>query len=270
MFAKHDPHLRSIIPFGDDPYDAVGSFGIIVGILVALLSLVRAFRPYRKQPPTTAQCVYLVRSQEAVVLAVFLTLLADAVAMARHLSRWVAEPSSGELVLLLVGLLAVTLGVQWLIRKSPERESTRWGRTVVTVLLATCVLAVYPEQLIHRIDTHVLTVVIGDFVLFASMRVLLTALFPYRSDEQVSLPRARGSRSWSGWHTWTIVAGVGLLVGGFAFIGEMGEGAGAMPLFRVLLVACVFVGLGIGGIVIAYALLATPLGLQVATRNEPR
>ena len=57
MFAKHDPHLRSIIPFGSDPYDAVGSFGIIVGMLIALLSVVRAFRPYPKQAPTMAQCV---------------------------------------------------------------------------------------------------------------------------------------------------------------------------------------------------------------------
>jgi len=63
MFAKHDPRLRAIIRFGDDPYDAVGSFGTIVGMLIALLSLVRAFRPYRKQSPTKAQCVYLVRSQ---------------------------------------------------------------------------------------------------------------------------------------------------------------------------------------------------------------
>src|ERR1700721_1023691 len=29
-FAKHDPALRSIIPFGEDPYDAVSSFGVIL------------------------------------------------------------------------------------------------------------------------------------------------------------------------------------------------------------------------------------------------
>src|ERR1700730_2495606 len=31
------PGLRSVIPFGEDPYDAVGSFGTIVGMLVALV-----------------------------------------------------------------------------------------------------------------------------------------------------------------------------------------------------------------------------------------
>ena len=270
MFAKHDPHLRSIIPFGDDPYDAVGSFGMIVGILIALLSLVRAFRPYRKQSPTMAQCVYLVRSQEAVVLAVFLTLLADAVAMVRHPSRWVAAASGGELMLLLGGLLVIAIGVQWLVTKSQRRECTRWGRVLLTVLLAICVLGVYPENLIQRTSSHLVTVVIGDLVLFVSMRVLLTALFPYRRDEQLTLPTARGNTALSGWRTWIMVVVAGVLIGAFAFAGEMREGAGSIPLSRGLLVACVFVGLGLAGIVIAYAFLARPLGLQVARATEPR
>src|ERR1700690_649665 len=134
MFAKHDPRLRSIIPFGDDPYDAVGSFGTIVGMLIAFLSLVRAFRPYRKQPPTKAQCVYLVRSQEAVVLAVLLTLLADTVALARHPSLWARAVSGRELVLLLGGVAVIALGVQLLVRNSlrqmADTQSTPWGKAV--------------------------------------------------------------------------------------------------------------------------------------------
>jgi hypothetical protein len=30
MFAKHDAALGAIIPFGDDPYDSVGSFCMIL------------------------------------------------------------------------------------------------------------------------------------------------------------------------------------------------------------------------------------------------
>ena len=44
-FAKHDPGLRNIIPFGEDPYDAVGSFGFITAGLLALVSLARTFLP---------------------------------------------------------------------------------------------------------------------------------------------------------------------------------------------------------------------------------
>ena len=89
---KARPALRDVIPFGDDPYDAAGSFGVIVGMLIALLSLVRAFRPYR-EAPSTAQRTYLVRSQEAVVLVVFLTLASDVVAMGRHPSMWFGASS---------------------------------------------------------------------------------------------------------------------------------------------------------------------------------
>jgi hypothetical protein len=137
MFAKHNPRLRAIIPFGNDPYDAVGSFGTIVGMLIALLSLVRAFRPYHKQPPTNAECVYLVRSQEAVVLAVLLTLLADTVALARHASLWSSAASGRELILLLGGMAVITLGVQSLVRNSrrqmADTRSTPWGRAISAV-----------------------------------------------------------------------------------------------------------------------------------------
>ena len=49
--------------------------------------------------------------------------------------------------------------------------------------------------------------------------------------------------------------------GAFAFTGEMAEGSGAQSLGRLAFVASVFVGLGLAGLVIAYAFLGEPLGL---------
>jgi hypothetical protein len=118
MFAKHDQRLRNIVPFGDDPYDAVGSFGTIVSMLAALLSLVRAFRPYRQKGPSDVECVYLVRSQEVVVLAVLLTLLADMIAMIRHLALWAGAGSSRELIALLCSVAVISLAAQLRIRSS--------------------------------------------------------------------------------------------------------------------------------------------------------
>ena len=139
MFAKHDPALRDVIPFGDDPYDAVGSFGVIVGMLIALLSLVRAFRPYR-EAPSTAQRAYLVRSQEAVVLVVFLTLASDVVAMGRHPSMWFGASSRDKLIALIAGMAVVTVAVQFLIRASqeklPERGAKDWIAAASATLLA--------------------------------------------------------------------------------------------------------------------------------------
>ena len=171
------PELRSVIPFGEDPYDAVGSFGTTVGMLVALVSLGRAFRPYHEAPPSTAQRVYLVRSQAAVVLVVLMTLAADTVAMARHPSMWIRTASRNGLMALLGSLAVVAVAVQLLIRASqhelPETGPNRWKRAGIAALLAVLVLVLYPEQLINRTATHLLTVVVGAFTLFAPLQLLL-------------------------------------------------------------------------------------------------
>ena len=44
--SKNIPLLAVVNPFAEDPYDAVGSFGIQLAFFAAFLSLIRAFRPY--------------------------------------------------------------------------------------------------------------------------------------------------------------------------------------------------------------------------------
>ncbi len=271
MFAKHDPALRDVIPFGDDPYDAAGSFGVIVGMLIALLSLVRAFRPYR-EAPSTAQRTYLVRSQEAVVLVVFLTLASDVVAMARHPSMWFGASSRDKLIALIAGMAVVTLAVQFLIRasqeKHPEHGAKDWIAAASATLLAVMVLAVYPEQLIHGTATHLLTVVAGAIVLFAPMRPLLNALVPYKSDQgRMEQIPARAQFSTAG-QRWGIAALAGALIGACAFLGEIGESKGAVPMNRLAFVASVFIGLGLASFLIAYAFLREPLGLGRGSESQ--
>lgn len=266
MLAKHDPALRDIIPFGNDPYDAVGSFGVIVGMLIALLSLVRAFQPYREHPPSTAQRVYLIRSQVAVVLAVLITLAADVIAMARNPSMWIGAASRYWLIALLGGMAVVTVAVQLLIRASqenlPEGGMQRWTPAAIATLLSILILALYPEQLINRTATHLLTVVAGDIVLFAPMRPLLNALVPYKADQGRMETTPARSRFSTVSQRWGIVVGVGALIGALAFWGEISEGRSALPIGRLLFVASVFIGLGLAGLLIAYAFLGKPLGLE--------
>ncbi|HZC44224.1 MAG TPA: hypothetical protein VE195_08620 [Acidobacteriaceae bacterium] len=266
MFAKHDPALRNVIPFGDDPYDAVGSFGVIIAMLVALLSFFRAFRPYR-EPPSTAQRVYLVRSQEAVVLAVFITLATDAVAMARHASMWMEAASRDRLIALLGGVAIVTAAVQLLIRAAQQKlgefGTTRWAVPASVTLLALLVLASYPEHLINPTATHLLTVVAADaIVLCVPMRALLNAFVPYASGgERMEKLPARGRFLTAG-QRWAIALLAGVLIGAFAFLGEMGEGSSALPWGRVVFIASVYITLGLVGILIAYASLGELLGLK--------
>jgi hypothetical protein len=70
-------------------------------------------------------------------------------------------------------------------------------------------------------------------------------------------------------HQWGIVTMVGVLIGAFAFLGEISEGAGLIPSISLLSVASVFIGLGAAGLLIAYAFLGSPLGLVHASwRNR--
>jgi len=272
MFAKHDPGLRKVIPFGEDPYDAVGSFGVVVGMIIALISLVRAFRPYHGAPPSTAQRLYLIRSQTAVVLGVLITLAADTVAMARHPHMWIGAASRNVLVALILGVAAATVAVQLFIRASqhelPEPGSNRWKRAGITSLLAILILVLYPEQLIRRTATQLLTIVVGAFLLFAPMRLLLTALVPYKAGEAPTETPARSR--FSSLNRWGIVLLAGVLIGAFTLAGEMTEGGGVLPLGRLAFVASVFIGLWIAGLSIAYAFLGKPLGFGPQGRAEPK
>jgi hypothetical protein len=265
MFPKHDAVLSMIIPFGDDPYDAVGSFAMIVGMMVAFLSLGRAFRPYRLNSASIETQVYLVRAQTYVVLAVVSTLVSDAVALARHPFMWATAPERNELLALLGGMAILVTAVEVLIRHSTRDlipTGARPGRTraVVVGLAGVLILAVYPEHMIQGIATHLLTVVAGALILFATMRSLLTVLVPYETntaereatDEQPGFGRMR---------RWGIVLLVGFLLGVLLFVGETSEGTGRMSLGQTVFVATVFAGLSTVGLATAYAFLGTPLGL---------
>jgi hypothetical protein len=266
MFAKHDPALSDIIPFGVDPYDAVGSFADIVGVLIALLSLVRAFWPDRAGPATVCRQLYLARTQAAVGLAVLIALVVDAVSMARHPAMWVPSPLHGELIALLGTTAAAAVAVEVLVCRAvrhinPTRARAPWLRAGIVCGIAVLILAVYPERLIDGLVTHLLTVVVGALVLFAPRPSLLRALIPYSEHDMEphvapAYAHARAAR-----YRWAIVVAMGVLIGAALAAAELGEGAGSVPMGRVALVGSVFIALSVAGLTTAYAFLGKPLGL---------
>lgn len=270
MFAKHDPGLRGVIPFSGDPYDTVGSFGTVVGILLAVLALARAFRPGRGAPPSTAQRVHLLRSQAAVAFAVLATLATDAVALARHPAMWIDAKSRDALIGLLVGLGVVTVAVLMLLRASrkelPGIGPPRWGRAAWAGALALVILAAYPEQLVRRTPTHLLTIAVAACLLFAPLRFLLTAFVPDAEAGARPGPSRRGPLRGALLH-WGVVLLGGFMLGVIAVAGEMTEGGAAPPAGRLVYVAAVFIGAGMMGFAVAYAFLARPLGLQPSDRG---
>src|ERR1051326_1985794 len=122
MFLKHNGATRNVIPFGDDPYDAVGSFAVVIGMMAALIAVFRAFRPYGAQGATALQRTYTVRAQLAVVFCVFVTLLADAVALIRHLPVWTPAESRNWILLPLCAMTVCTAVVLWVVLPDSVRS----------------------------------------------------------------------------------------------------------------------------------------------------
>lgn len=259
QFTKHDPVLAAILPFGNDPYDAVGSFGVIIAGLLSLLSVLRALRRRR----TDQQTILVARTQFAVAAAVLVTLVTDSVAMVRHIPMWMNRAGATELVLLMVGMVVLALGLSLLIRFSirdiPLAVTGSWKKAAVISIVTIVVLAFYPESIIQSTVGELCTLLVGILLLFVPLSALPAAFIPF--EIKPSMAGKPQQRRMPAWMQWGAIALLGICVGIVLLLGEWhGEGApGASPL-RIL-VASIFIGAPVVGLLIAYACLHKPLGL---------
>ena len=272
MYTKHNPALRSVIPFGDDPYDALGSYATIVNIPLCLLLLWRSFRPMRGQSSSFAQSQNLRRTQAAIPLTILVTIAADAIAMARYPHLWLGTPGQNKLLAVCAAVFIVSATALSMLRSSVSApavprpsERTAFSPLIVAALFVVT-LALYPENLINRLSTHLLTVLLGDLLLFVPVAAFLRFLFP---DPQ-SAPHTQSISTSSTRYVWISATLISLAIGVWLFVAEMTEGGAAMPAMRKrLFVACVYVGLTMTGMLIALAVLSRPLGLGQATTAQP-
>ena len=106
-FSKHNPALMRVNPFLEDPYDAVGSFGLQLAFLAEMVSLVRIVRPYPKG--ISSEKILLILNGNGVALvAMAVTLAVDLAAMFRFLPKWVGSADGWILALITGGLLFLT------------------------------------------------------------------------------------------------------------------------------------------------------------------
>src|SRR5216684_2904787 len=91
QLCKQQPALANVATFTEDPYDAVA--GPQFAIFTALLSVVRAFRPYQPDGAEDSQKVLLVRGAYLTCVSVAVTLGADMVAMLRYPYVWIGLPA---------------------------------------------------------------------------------------------------------------------------------------------------------------------------------
>jgi hypothetical protein len=266
MFTKHDPALSAIMPFGEDPYDSTGSVAMIVGDLLAMLSLVRAFRPRRAGYITPLSKLFLARTHMAIAIAPLVALAGDTVAMVRHPFVWSGKPATGELVALMAGMAAVSIAGLLLVRSSmqginlPEPQN-RWKGALVITMLCVLALAFYPEGVIQSIPLHFLTIVAGFVLFLAPQSALTVALLPNDTRESRAGDRA-GTGRFNRWIQWATIAALGIAIGALILMTEIfAEGNTGLPFRKLLLLSAIFIGSGTSALLIAFAFLREPLGL---------
>lgn len=272
MFTKHDGFVSPIVPFANDPYDAIGSIAMIVMILLSGLCLFRTYWLGLQQVAHGFGVLFLERTQFAIAVSVLVVLGYDILAMLRHPSVWMDRPATTELVALVAGLGTAAVVVLTLLQKSaPEVRFVKGGskgkRAGMILLGCIAALAFYPENIIRSAPLHFLTILVG-FVLFFAPVSCLTVLMQTRS-ERIDRTGRLVHRTGPGfalkpWMQWGAMALLGILTGAFALLGEMfGEGSGGdgVPLSRMLIVVAVFLGSGTSGLLLAFAFLRKPLGL---------
>ena len=264
--SKHDPLLSPANPFGEDPFDAVGSFGVQAAALLGLFSLLRAFWPVRGSGPTLRRSVLLIRTQMLALLCVGVTLAADLVAMARYPSVWLGAPGGRPLAGLLGGLLALAVAVgTWIYRPirglglTPGKGA--WVRAAMVCGVSWLVLAVYPDAWRASTPGALITVLVGVVSLFAPMWAVSMSLVPYPPDDRAAEPGGLAAWLRRNRVALGLVVLLGIGMGGALVLAEMLVEGGSPDLLKRAFVVAVYVGLETAGLLIGYVFLHRPLGL---------
>jgi hypothetical protein len=297
--SKHNLALSQVNAFAEDPYDAVGSFGVLLVLFTALLSVVRAFRPYQSHKVLDDQKALLARGEALTCLAVGVTLVADVVAMIRYPSVWIGFPAGYVLAALIAGMALLTGLVGWLVARSIRRSIVlfvqgRWIRAVGVSLVGMLVLVLYPENWRQSIPGALFTVLVGMLCLFVPVWAWGMAVSPSIGTQHedfiddlasvygwikahtgrlvVFWSRFERVRDWPlvrpmlDWlnprkHSWNLCVLCGVFVGGALALGEvLGEGI-SYQMGRLAIVVAIFMGFGCLGVLLGYLLLAKLLGL---------
>ena len=230
QLAKQDPAN----PFGEDPYDAVGSFAIQAATVLGLLSVVRSFGFLDGGP------ALLARTHLAAVLAVGITLVSDAIALLRH-------GGSVLLIALVVALACVTAAVGFVCRRGFGGGG--YAGPAIVCAAAVVVLFFYPETTRATLAGALVAIAVGIAALFVPLRFLATALVA-----EDAPARRRGFPF--EWIAVLVAAGVvGLLVAHAEAGAEGGLRAG---------VIFIFIGFEAAAAAFGYAMLAGPLRLRLS------
>jgi hypothetical protein len=254
VLAEYKIAQLSVSPFRQDPCDAVWHFALFVMLFTLVVSTLRTVRPNLGGPTPRAQYVYLIRSQQAFVLALLIALSADIVALIRHPSMWINADWQNHLLAWLSVFVVVAAAMELLVRAAqptrPQAESRCRTQAKLASLLALTALVFCPEYGggVNSTTARVLTVIVGGLVVFTPIHYLLPVLVPHELADETKAFFSTTAQ----WYALLI----GIAMGAFAFWVDAHRTGVTQPLLPTL-----SLGGPVIGLLNVYAFLAEPLGL---------
>ncbi len=181
---KDVPSLAHVNPFAEDPFDAVGGFGVQLTLFTALLSLLRTFVPRLGSSISASQKLLVIRGCTVSVQSVAVTLAAYVVAMIRYPSLWLFSPEGKVLALLVAGMTVLAALTAWridLLAYNAGLSSDYPARRMALInsLAGVLILGIYPPEWHQGILGSVLTAMLGVVVLLTLTWSLAAALSPH-------------------------------------------------------------------------------------------
>jgi hypothetical protein len=190
-----------VAPVGTDPCDGVNAFAFFTIVFIAIGSTLRMFSGHHSSSPL--RYLYIVRSQQAVLFAIFITFTAEIIALVRNPETWIGNLFAESVFALIGALTVVTVATLLLIlvtqRNRISPSSLRWTRTILPVVIAIVVLTVCPEWPTYSPSrtAHILTVALGALVVFIPMRLLLPEIVLNGSDGHRETTTFGTAREWT-------------------------------------------------------------------------
>jgi hypothetical protein len=235
--------FRDVNPFGQDPYDAVGSFAIQGALLMGILTYARALR-LRDAPSQADKTRLILRGNALVLFAILVTLIADAIA---EIVRPYPPSYWGNVLLVELGLMFLLAFI---------------CVTALTVVFARIQTVIPPRDL---------TPADGIDDLWTLVRIPVTkasAFLPpafvewvkhFNSDRLFTRVQWLNPRT----HPWRFACALGLLVGLGLTLAQLQEGL--PPSLKIgLLVAGIFISGEFAATLVGFAVLGGYLGLRPA------
>lgn len=183
LVSKHVTSIVHVNPFSEDPFDAVGGFGVQLTLFTAFLSFIRVFIPHSTNEISASQKLLVIRGCTVSVQSVAVTLAAYVVAMIRYPSEWIFSPEGKLLAYLVAAMTIIAAVTAWridLLAYNAGLSSDFPARrmALINCLVGAMILGIYPREWRQGILGSMLTATLGVVMLLLLTWALAAALSP--------------------------------------------------------------------------------------------